>query len=62
MEVNQYPLNFLYFVNLHERELRVEISTIIDKLFLAYVVEPENLRQTGEYERDTDVGGGRAEE
>ena len=35
-------------MNLHERKLRVEIATIIDTLFLVYVVEPENIRQKGE--------------
>lgn len=35
-------------MNLHERKLRVEISTKIDTLFLVYVVEPENIRQKSE--------------
>lgn len=44
MENDQDLLNFLYFINLHIRKLRVETSTI-DILFLACVVETESLRQ-----------------
>lgn len=45
MKEDQYFINSLYFVNLHIKKLRIEISTTIGILCFAYVVRTEHLRQ-----------------